>query len=318
MRRLTRRTHRAVPRLQWLVLGWPLLGCAETPGGSPGPDGPRGSPSVASAYSALTEGRLESLPQLIDDLDEAIERDPEDGVAVFYAGAMRLWKLGEDAQGLSIAQMAPFALPMIDHFQKAQTLLPDDPRIPSFLGLARVRVGLSLNSPELIDAGLADLDDGIARLPAFGHFLRASATDGAASDSAYYAGVVDDMHAMAEHCGFARDAQGKYAYPDGPLSGGRYVCNNAGIVPHVWEGLFITFGDVVLKAGGPTTEARALYESARAAPSFEGWPFADALRGRIETLEERAALYADSDPANDPPVWTDDGHVCVGCHQKRP
>lgn len=280
--------------------------------GTPPPD------PVAAAYAALSAGEVQKLPTLLADLDKAFEQNTQNGRAAFYAGTFRLWKLGEDAQGYTIAEMAPFALPMIDRLRKAHELLPYDVRVPAFLGLAEVRVGLMLNSPDLIASGLTDLDEGIARLPAYGHFLRVSALNGTPRASADFAKAVSDMLLVAQYCGYKADASGTYEYLHGPLDYERHVCNNDGMVPHVWEGLFITFGDVMLKSGVSAEKARAIYKSAQNSPTYSEWRFAPELEERMAKAELRAALYADSDLSNDPPVWTDDGHVCTGCHQRRP
>jgi hypothetical protein len=273
---------------------------------------------VPRAYAALTAGDISLLPQLMADLDAAVTQNPEDGRAHFFAGTMRLWKLGEDADDLSVAEMAPFAVPMIERLGKAHELLPGDPRVPAFRGLGEVRVGLLLGNEGLVAQGRTHLEEAIERLPAYGYFLRVSALNGAPAGSANYATVVSDMLSVVEHCAYETDASGRYEYLEGPLDAQRRVCNNAGIVPHVWEGLFITFGDVVLKAGWEPERARVIYESAKSSPTYEEWPFTAELEQRIEQAELRAALYADADASNDPPVWTDDGHVCVGCHQRSP
>jgi hypothetical protein len=87
------------------------------------------------------------------------------------------------------------------------------------------------------------------------------------------------------------------------------------MVPHVWEGFLLNYGDLLLKAGKGAKEAKGMYESAKLAPRFDKWPFASALQDRIDHADERAALYADSDASNDPKIWMNDGHICTGCHQ---
>ena len=41
------------------------------------------------------------------------------------------------------------------------------------------------------------------------------------------------------------------------------------------------------------------------------------LQERIATVDQRAALYADSDAANDPPMLPQTTYQCVLCHQRR-
>src|SRR5260370_22130231 len=53
--------------------------------------------------------------------------------------------------------------------------------------------------------------------------------------------------------------------------GPRRVCWNSWIAPHNFEGFFLNFGDMLVKAGQPET-AVAMYLNARLAREFGGWP----------------------------------------------
>jgi hypothetical protein len=294
-----------------------LLACGDER--APQPTGASGAvqpPSpIASAYAALTAGQTDQAVAAIQALDGLLAREPDNGRAALYSGAMRLWVLAEQRASLDTAQALETSTTAVTRFQSARALLPDDDRAPGFLGLTRVDLGHALGDAAMVAQGMSDLADGIARFPAYTHFLRALVNDSAGPGSPDLASAVADALAVMDSCQAVPDASGQYPYPQGPLDSVRRVCNDQGIVPHVWEGFFIAIGDIVLKAGWPADKARAIYRSAQNSPTFDRWPFAADLQQRIADADARAVLYADGDPTNDPPLWSTEGHLCVGCHQ---
>jgi hypothetical protein len=127
---------------------------------------------------------------------------------------------------------------------------------------------------------------------------------------------IESIYAQLEACSVSVDASGVYAYLKGPVDSQHRVCQNDGKVPHVWEGSFIAFGDILLKAGEGTAKALGMYETAKNAPNFGEWPYQRELQDRIDNVEQNAERWADKDPLNDPPIWLLAGHVCSGCHQR--
>ena len=159
---------------------------------------------------------------------------------------------------------------------------------------------------------------GIAVFPTYAHFLRAEATDTAAGNSTDFASSISHMFAIVDACQVPPDASGVYPYPPGPFDAKRRLCNDDGIVLHVFEGFFLHFGDYLLKAGWTADKVRPIYRSAMNSPTFSHWPFAALLQQRIDQADQRAALYADSDPTNDPTLFSASGQQCLGCHQNTP
>jgi hypothetical protein len=292
-----------------MLLG--ALGCSSSdeaaPARAPGP--------VNDAYTALTAGRIERAPELAQALDAHVAQQPDDGMATFYSGLMRFWHFAEGtpAPGENLFDAGPA---IVERIAGSRSFLPDDARVPGFLGLTRTLFGTLGADQEMLAAGENDLSDSIEMLPAYGYFLRATAKGIAAAKTPAFDMAVADLGRLTEACGYTRAPDGSFEYLPGPQDYQHHVCNNEGIVPHVFEGVFVTYGDFALKAGLDTETVRALYKSAQNSPNYATWPFAAALEQRLTDLEANAALYADADPANDPRQWTLTNQVCVGCHQK--
>lgn len=284
---------------------------------SPRSGAKQSTPDVTeTAYAALTAGERDQLTQIIADVDDAVDKDPSNGRTTFYSALMRFWQQGDQidlpsnpADEISDVQT------MIDRFRKAQTMLPDDDRAPAFGGLAKVIISNVLGDSAMHAEGMGDLAKGIEIFPSYSHFLRALASAESPADSDDFTAVLPELQAVVDTCGIQQNADGSTGYLKGPLPSALRVCNDDGIVPHVWEGFMLNYGDLLLKGGKSADEARAMYGNAKLAPRFDKWPFAAALQDRIDHAEDRAALYADGDPSNDPKIWMQDGHVCTGCHQ---
>jgi hypothetical protein len=296
-----------------------VAACGADSSSSTGSGSESGSPAddaVLRAYEALTAGDRDKATRVIADLDDAVAKDPSYGRATFYSAIMRFWRFGDQIALPSTANdVLAEATTMIDRFRKAQALLPDDDRAPAFGGLAKVIIGNISSDAAMRSEGMSDIDHGIEIFPSYSHFLRALASAESPPSSDDFKAVMPEMQAVVDTCGIRPNAAGDYAYLEGPLPSALRVCNDDGIVPHVWEGFLINYGDLLLKAGKGADAARAAYEGAKLAPRFAQWPFASALQDRIDHVGDRAALYADADAANDPALWMQAGHICTGCHQ---
>ncbi len=268
------------------------------------------SPPIASAYATLEAGDYTALPGVIDSLDVAFEQDPQQGRVAFYAGTMRLWR----ATGAPrrIDELLADVTAAIENLQQARVLRPNDPHVNAFLGIALVSLGVGLADSERIDAGRQILADGVRFYPPYVNGVRTQAFLMLSNDHAYFPEALEAMYATLEDCGFEHEPGADFAITY-PSRAAAPTCSNAGVVDHVWEGIFLIYGDLFVKMGD-ARRARQLYETAKASPTFEAWPFGDELAQRIASADARAELYLDGDRSNDPPSWLQEQNLCTGCH----
>lgn len=309
---------RSVRRAAAVLTCASLLACS---GGGDAPQPPPGgqpaSNPIADAYAALVGADESALPGVIAALDGAVGQRPDDGASTFYAGVMRLWRLTAARQdpARDLVQMALDAQATLALLERARTLRPESEHAAAFLGVAQVTIGHFVGDAERIDDGQRVLDEAVRLHPAYVNGVRAIALGALPRESPFFAEAIEALFATIAACGL--EAGGvlglTFAYPAGPLPSARRVCNDEGIVAHVWEGIFLTFGDILVKQGD-AAKARALYENARSSPGFDTWLLRDLLEERIEQAPARAERYLDDDPANDPLTWMEEDRICVGCH----
>ncbi|HSP97849.1 MAG TPA: hypothetical protein VL049_11470 [Candidatus Dormibacteraeota bacterium] len=90
-------------------------------------------------------------------------------------------------------------------------------------------------------------------------------------------------------------------------------CGNGGRAAHNIQGSFTLFGDLFAKAGRPD-DARVFYGLALDIPGIETYRFTDLITQRVASLDERVALWADADLANDPKLIGSGPEACAYCH----
>jgi len=268
------------------------------------------------AFGALSRRSVNDVRSSVVELDRATAIDPKDGYAMFYSGALRLMLLAQTSTLRDVIELPSLISEVLTRLEKAHELLPDDFRVTSFLALSQTMAGGLLGDPKQLDEGLRVFELGLEQHKPYGHFLRALALAPQPRDDPKFELAVSDMLAVATECGYPDgDATARYSYPSDPSNSvSPHVCLNEGFVPHVWEGVFLAYGDIALKAGWKAEDARALYRSAQSAPGYDTWPFADVLEARIDDADNRAKRHQDRNPFNDPELWGT--QICAGCHQR--
>src|SRR6185312_8995665 len=93
-----------------------------------------------------------------------------------YAATMRFWRFSENGPGNDLGHAKEDATAILDRFEDAAKNAPDDARIPAFSGLAHTFFGNLIGEPARVDLGEQLLQEGIDRMPQYGHFLRALST----------------------------------------------------------------------------------------------------------------------------------------------
>jgi len=272
--------------------------------------------AVASLHAALEAGDYAAVDGIIDELDTVRDAEPDNGAAVLFSALARMWKVGEGTRDPAFdeAARAPIALKSLELFEQARDLNPNDDRIPAWVGFMKMRIGRAISNVPTITEGITDLDGSVAKFPTFTHFVRALGLLGLPHDDPEFAKAPEDMWAVIGSCGYAIDRTNPdFAYPEPAASAGAGICQDTSVVKHNWGGFFLHAGDVFSKAGDAKT-AVAFWKNAEKSPSYSTWAYKSALEDRILNADSRTALLTDGDATNDPELFVDSAHVCVGCH----
>lgn len=188
-----------------------------------------------------------------------------------------------------------------------------------FLGLSLVDTGRATQSVDLMQEGLAVLDDAVQAWPEFNLFCKALAYDGLPASDPDYAKAVEAAFDNLDACigePIDRDNPDLTPYLDQATDQGvKRACWNDWIAPHNAEGFYLWMGDLLVKQG-KVDQALVLYNNVTLIEEFPSWPYRSLLDDRLNAnLDAKAALYRDADPNNDPPVGGQSAsRRCAYCH----
>jgi hypothetical protein len=254
-------------------------------------------------------GEGERVEESLDALGRAVARDRRDGRSHFLIGMMHLYEYGRqvadphrpgrDGRQSVVAARAAF--------DRAVPLLWDGPtgdsRVPGFAAAATYAKGVGFKDEAITERGIAELEHAASINTLFNSFDLFAVAPAVPSSDPLYARVLELLDVtfpeVASYCSTQDE-----------------ICFNAGMAPHNLEGTFVLFGDIYAK-GNRVESARGYYGSAVSIGETSGWDpgFLATARERLANVEQRAALYQDGNPDNDPPFMGSGGaSACAYCH----
>jgi len=296
---------------------------AAAPGPAPAPT----SEAIAAFRSAFLDDDYGAIDTVVERLESEAKLRPADGSLATFTGLAYFWRLAEAGRRSSPPEASFLGATvggMVRNLERAASTLPYDDRLDSWLGTAKVIEGEAGNAAAR-EEGLALLQKGAQSYPAFnlfsiviGAFLEPAGTPGfqAAVDGVYgtFAACVGDP-LNSDNPDFtpyvAREPVTK--------TGQEYACWSTERAPHALEGVFLAYGDVLLKARR-VAAARRYFENAKVSKSYPTWKYKARLEERLGAgvdLDDLSARFADADPDNDPKsVLTDNTTSCRYCHAR--
>jgi len=321
------------------IAGICVAGCAYSWSGddeqpAPNEDTVSRSKAAIERFWTVYHGNdYEEIPEVQAQLNNALERDPDNATLDALLGATHFWHVGEFSRDPKpdmnvLQQDLPEAVRLfrkaldLDYCGKHLIGYIDDDHLPGYLGITTVHVGQQLKDASIIAKGDQLLDYAVYQFPEFNNFNRWAGhnTDPKASES--YKKALDSLREALDACvGGSIDRTNPDVGPYMNLQtavGRKKACWSEGdLAPHSFEGFMLNLGNGLVKAG-QIEQAKIVFANAKYAKNYAAWPY----RGELEAIASsdlyaRAALYADSDPSNDPPFGVPN-RSCVYCHATLP
>jgi hypothetical protein len=271
----------------------------------------------------------DDIPEVQGRLKEALRLDANNPTLYALLGATHFWHIGEFARDPKpdpnvLRQDMPTAVRLfqkaldLDYYSEHLTGYINDDHLPGYLGITTVHLGQQSGDLSLIAKGDQLLDYAVYQFPEFNNFNRWAAHNTDQKDSKSYQKALDSLWQALDAClGSSIDRTNPDVQPYLHLQtsvGRKKACWSEGaIAPHSFEGIMLNLGNGLVKAG-QVEVAKIVYANAKYADNYAAWPY----RGELEKvaasdLYARAALYADADPSNDPPLSVPN-RSCSYCH----
>ena len=257
-------------------------------------------PATVMFKATLRAGNRNARAGSIDGLTAAVNALPNEEELELLLGLAHLWRLAEPLPGEdSLLSQLGDATAARDHLRRAYQLCPTDHRIAAWLGPVLIQFGRQLNDMDQINEGLLVLDQGIAAYPSFVLFSKLLVYADSPRESPEFKTAFDAVVANVGAC---------EQTPNDP------ACTNL-TVPHNREGGGLFMGDAFTKAL-KRDEAQAAYNGITNGPDFATWSFQSIATDRLQNLDARIALYANTSPTDDPAAAWTANNQCALCHQQ--
>jgi hypothetical protein len=276
----------------------------------------------------------DGIPEVQNELQTAIESDPNNPTLYALLGATHFWHVGEGtrdpnaqlpAEKKALAQDMPTAAALfqkaldLDYYSQHPIGYIYDDHLLGYLGITTFHTGQEFGDPNLMAKGDGILDSAVYQFPEFNNFNRWAAHLDDARDSDTYKKALDSLWQDIDACiGGHLDRANPDMKPYLNLVTGvgrKKACWWKGdIAPYGFEGLVLNLGNGLVKAG-EIDAARVMYANAKYADNYETWPYRNVLETiAASDLNARAALYAPgANPQNAPQLHVPD-RSCVYCH----
>jgi hypothetical protein len=290
--------------------------------------------AAINRFWAVYQGNdYSAIPEAEQELESAIRVDHDNPKLYALQGAAHFWHAGEWTRdphpNLQVIQQdLPNAVRLfqkavdLDYYSPHMIGYVNDDHLPGYLGITTVHTGQQYHDPTVIAHGDKILDFAAYQFPEFNNFNRWAAHNTEFKDSDSYKKALDSLWEGIDNCTGSKIDR---AHPD--LRPYLYLFTKVGrkkacwwdgdIAPYSFEGYMLNLGNGLVKAG-QIEPARIIYANAKLAGNYSNWPYRDVLESiAASDLEARAALYADANPHNDPPLGVPN-RSCVYCHAKVP
>jgi hypothetical protein len=285
--------------------------------------------AIEKFWDIYHSNEYDKIPEAETKLAEAIRLDPNNPTLYALLGAAHFWHIGEAARDTNphdsaLASDMPNA---VGFFEKALDLdyysshligYINDDHLPGYLGITTVHLGQMTGNPGLIGKGDQLLDLAAYQFPEFNNFNRWAAHNTDRRDSDSYKKALNSLWEALDNCVGGHIDRGNpdiAPYLDLQTRVGRKkACwSEGGLAPHSLEGFMLNLGSGLVKAD-QIPAARIVFANAKYAKNYASWPYRSVLEAiAASDLDARAALYADSNPKNDPALSVPN-RGCAYCH----
>lgn len=272
-------------------------------------------------WRTLHSGEYEKIPEALTALQAAYLENPNDAITAAHIGWMHVWRLAERAR------LDPVPPTITDHavlsrryFEEAVRLYPHEARYLGFYGAMLLAEGTIHKDEKLTRKGYFTLLKSVKAYPEFNYFTAGYSMSSRPYDSERFREGLEYLWLNLDACvGEKVDRQNpdyrKYMHvetKDGP----KRVCWNSWIAPHNFEGFFLNFGDMLVKAG-QTHVAVRMYANVKLTPDYATWKYQDVLEDRMRHAAGYVDLFRQDKPAPGAPRIMSQSHFsCMACHQR--
>jgi hypothetical protein len=295
--------------------GCAALAVATAPARKPTPQSERGRAVAERFWAALHGGRYDQLDELLEAHLQVALDEPADPVTISHVGWLHAWAVGESARAPKAASIVSHVPLARRYFEEAVALVPDEPRYLGFLASFTMAEGSVLANERVTRQGFYQMKDAVAAWPEFNLFTSGYVMSAGPVDGPRFKEGLEQQWQTLEVCFGGRVLPSKAVFARETKEGHQRACWNSWIAPHNWEGFFLNFGDMLVRAGD-LPNARAMYEATRLSDTYAQWPYREVLERRLAGLDGLKSAFASAERGEaERTTMFNSAFSCMGCHQ---
>lgn len=281
----------------------------------------------ANAYfwNNFHQGNYDSIPKILQKLNMALVTDPNDLLTTAHLGFTHLWSLSE-RQRLIIPnpQIIENMFLACSYYEEAYKMNPNDSRILGFeADMTLAKGGFFKNEKQQVEGYFLG-KKAIGMWPQFNKFTVAYVFSSLDKNNENFKKGIKWQYETMSDCGCKTypdtsdyaDLKTRVATSTDPMI--YRACYNTWIAPHNWEGFFLNFGDMLVKAGN-NNEALKMYTLAKQSDTYKDWPYQDVLENRIKNINANAIDFNkpinNANIKNQNVIMFNSRIACTGCHE---
>jgi hypothetical protein len=272
-------------------------------------------------WKTLHGGEYEKIPEALTALKGAYLANPNDAVTAAHIGWMHIWRLGERARQPALRpEITDDAVLARKYFEEAVRLHPGEARYLGFYASLLMAEGTIHKDEKMVRRGFYTMKDAVSAWPEFNYFTAGYTASAQPADSERFREALEYQWLNLDVCVGEKVDRANPDYArymrletkDGP----KRVCWNSWIAPHNFEGFFLNFGDMLVKAGQPAVAA-AMYRNAKLAREYPAWRYRAVLEERIVNASKNVEAFRKPEPGPDSAtLMVRSTLACMGCHQQ--
>jgi hypothetical protein len=279
-------------------------------------------------------GNYDSIPEILEKLNNAYKHDPNDATVTAHLGFIYLWAFSERIRKGPQERILENIFLSNRFFKEAIILNPNDARLYGFQSAVQMCEGALTNNLEILAQSYFASLKAIRKWSQFNKFALAYVESQLDTGSRIYKQGLKYQWEIIDECSKEKLTEEKIMNDPENILSALYeeinnsddpkikrACGNSWIAPHNWEGFFLNFGDMLVKAG-KLEEAKVIYSAAKISPAYLAWIYKDVLENRLAEMDMNVRAFNRKQNLTEldgnRQMMINSEFSCTGCHQLSP
>lgn len=277
-------------------------------------------------WDQFHQGNYNNIPAILEKLTSAYLDNPNDIRTITHLGFTHMWAISEH-QNRSNPRAIEHATLAQKYFGESYRMNPRDTRVLSFLSSVKLANGAISKDDGLLRDGYLNGQKAIREWKEFSEFSLGYSLSRLSHTDPKYQEALRLMESIASS--YAENFNPESRATQQTISEMKLLENadmskervfkNSWVAPHNIEGVFMVYGDMLVK-NGDWEDAIDVYKLARFSEQYDSWDYKDVLENRITNAKANVEFFRKEIPRSQKPeigkaMLIQTEISCRSCHQ---